>query len=227
MWQRDGAAGDGKTFTSGVVASPPARTQQRPGKRKLIWKRELHQVNLLDVSRSCMGLWQAGRAQGLTSEVMLQDTGDASQPQPDASSGAENGSKRSRGDSSPQNDSQANARPGTTATAEQPSQAHAASAQRTRQVNGLHRPGGAAHPQHPVSGGRHTSSEQLSHLPPAKHVPQNGAQDPAKELRQLKEKIAAREARLQRERVSTCGSFLCWKWCVEGLLSMWCSCCRS
>lgn len=43
MWQREGAAGDGKTFTSGVVAKPP-RNAQRPGKRKLIWKREEHQV---------------------------------------------------------------------------------------------------------------------------------------------------------------------------------------
>ena len=43
VWQREGAAGDGKTFTSGVVASPP-RNAQRPGKRKLIWKREEHQV---------------------------------------------------------------------------------------------------------------------------------------------------------------------------------------
>lgn len=64
VWQRDGAAGGGKTFTSGVVASPPAHTQQRPGKRKLIWKRELHQVSLLYISRSCMGLWQAVESSG-------------------------------------------------------------------------------------------------------------------------------------------------------------------
>lgn len=207
MWQRDRAAGGGKTFTSGVVASPPARTQQRPGKRNLIWKREHHQVGLLRVSRSSWGFDRLGELRAHP-EVMLQDNGDASQPQPDASSGAENGGKRLRGDLNPHNDSQANAHSGTTATAQQPSQAHAASAQRTRQLNGLHRPGGAAHPQHPVTADRHTSAGQPSHLPHAAHMPQYGAQDPAEELRQLKEKIAAREARLQRERVSTHGSFL-------------------
>ena len=158
------------------------------------------------VMHGALAGWESS---GLTSEVMLQDSVDASQPQPDATGGAENGIKRSRGDSSQQNGSQANAHTGTTPTAEQPSQADAASAQRTRQVNGLHRPGGAAHPQQPVTGGRHTSSGQPSHLPPAAHMPQNGAQDPAEELRQLKQKIAAREARLQRERVSTHGSFPC------------------
>ena len=208
MWQRDGAAGGGKTFTSGVVASPPARTQQRSGKRKLIWKREHHQVSLLDVSWSSWGFDRLGELSS-HSEVMLQDNGDASQPQPDAASGAENGSKRLRGDSSPQIDSRANAHPGTTATAGQSSRAHAASAQRHRHLNGLHRPGGATHPQHPGTADRHTSAGQPSHLPPVAHMPQNGAQNPAEELRQLKEKIAAREARLQREQVSTHGSFLC------------------
>lgn len=43
VWQREGAAGGGKTFTSGVVASAP-RNVPRPGKRKLIWKRDEHQV---------------------------------------------------------------------------------------------------------------------------------------------------------------------------------------
>ena len=43
VWQREDASGGGKTFTSGLVASPP-RNAQRPGKRKLVWKRDTSQV---------------------------------------------------------------------------------------------------------------------------------------------------------------------------------------
>ena len=43
VWQREDASGAGKTFTSGLVASPP-RNAQRPGKRKLVWKRDTPQV---------------------------------------------------------------------------------------------------------------------------------------------------------------------------------------
>lgn len=46
MWQRDGQGG--KTFTTGVRVAPTAA-----GKRKLVWKREDHQVK--SVSLLCAG----------------------------------------------------------------------------------------------------------------------------------------------------------------------------
>ncbi|CAL5225192.1 g7975 [Coccomyxa viridis] len=175
VWQREGAAGGGKTFTSGVVASAP-RNAPRPGKRKLIWKRDEHQGG-----------------------------GDAAQPEPDASKDVENNSKKPRTGSASESCAQPPAPSnGAGGLRQKPSQMHAASVQHGSASNGLSRPTGAAQYQHAAAGPGKAPSGQNGQAPAAGTAgrQQSSAQSPVEELRQLKEKIAARQAQLQREQAA-------------------------
>ena len=205
VWQREGAAGGGKTFTSGVVASAP-RNAPRPGKRKLIWKRDEHQV--LPCVRFLLmhtPFLRPVQGQGVNCySSYMQGGGDAAQPEPDASKDVENNSKKPRTGSASESCAQPPAPSnGAGGLRQKPSQMHAASVQHGSASNGLSRPTGAAQYQHAAAGPGKAPSGQNGQAPAAGTAgrQQSSAQSPVEELRQLKEKIAARQAQLQREQV--------------------------
>ena len=133
----------------------------------------------------------------------MQDNGDASQAAPAAPEETGTNSKKQRKTPASQAGAQAHTQISNEAggSQEQAYRAHAAAAHRGSTSNGLARAVGAAHHQHTTAGCPLLGPTGQAPAASAVTRQQSSAQTAALELRQLKEKIAARQAQLQREQV--------------------------
>ena len=135
-----------------------------------------------------------------------QDNADASQPAAAASQEAGTDSKKPRREPAPQPHAQAHSPSSNRAggSKERASQAHGDLLGHGSASNGLSRPAGATS-HDSTTAGRRTGPSGLHAQAPAGRASakqQGSAPSPNEELRQLKEKIAARQAHIQREQVA-------------------------